>query len=204
MANSETVVPAVDPAATPAVQPPDTVPAAQADPLDTALADPEVRASLAVIAAHAPELAAMVTMGNGLLGRSREIMDNVNTRVNYLRDNAVSDPTSERYLELVRAFGDATPTIEAFLNSPILRPEIVAVIGKVGEAALEADRATKGRKLSVGGALHLMRELKDPRIQQTLAFFVTFAKIFGREQAADEIGELPAQAPAGPGAGRKR
>ena len=153
------------------------------DALADLLRDPEVRASLAVLAAHAPDLAVMVSAGRELLARSRDIVDNINGRVGLLRDAADEnefDVTS--YTALVRAFGEASPTVQSFLRSPVLQPEIVDVISHVGEAALEADRQTRGRAASVGGVLALVRELKDPQVQETVAFFVAFAKAFGATQ----------------------
>jgi len=164
---------------------PATSPGPDDDALAAALRDPQVRASLAVIAANAPSIAVMVTASQALLARSRDIVDNINGRVEILRDASDErDLDAGRYRDLVRAFGDASPTIQTFLQSSVLQPDIVDVISRVGEAALEADRVTRGSKASVGGVFALMRELKDPQVQETLAFFVTFAKAFGRNQTA--------------------
>jgi hypothetical protein len=160
--------------------------AGQDDALAAALSDPQVRDSLAVLAANASTLAMLVSSTQALLLRSRDIMDNVNDRVEILRD--ASDKREidyTQYRDLLLAFHDASPTVQSFLQSPILQPEIVDVISRVGQAALEADRATRGRTATVGGAFALMRQLKDPQVQETLAFFVTFAKAFGRDQQAD-------------------
>jgi len=151
------------------------------DPLAAALADPEVRQALAVIVANAPDLAALVLVSKSLLGRSRDIMDNVNERVEYLR-KAIDPEEITRYLELRQALNEALPTIEGFLESPILRPEIVDIVGRAGEAALEAERRTASAPGQVGGVLALLRQLKDPQLQETLAYAVEFAKAFGRRR----------------------
>jgi hypothetical protein len=92
---------------------------------------------------NAPTLAVLVTSGNALLARSRDIVDNVNGRVTMLRDSADGrEVDMEKYKELARSLADATPAIDTLLSSPIVRPEIVDVIGRVGQAALEADRLT--------------------------------------------------------------
>jgi uncharacterized protein YjgD (DUF1641 family) len=49
---------------------------------------------------------------------------------------------------------------------------------------MHADETTRGRTAEVGGVLALLRELKDPRVQETLAFLFAFAKHFGAEQSA--------------------
>jgi hypothetical protein len=157
--------------------------AGQRDALAEALSDPQVRDSLAVLAANASTLALLVSSTQALLLRSRDIMDNVNDRVEVLREASNEREIDyTQYRDLLLAFHDASPTVQSFLQSPILQPEIVDVISRVGQAALEADQATRGRTATVGGAFALMRQLKDPQVQETLAFFVTFAKAFGRDQ----------------------
>ena len=157
---------------------------AEGDALDFALRDPEVRASLAIIAANAPEMAVMMSASGGLLLRSREIIENINTAVNKTRES-VSATGNGNIVELVQVLGQATPIIERLLNSPILQPDVVHVIGLLGEASSDAIQATKGKQVHVGGAFALLRELKDPDIQETLAFLLAFARAFGKLQAVE-------------------
>ena len=56
-----------------------------------------------------------------------------------------------RLAALVGASGARAETVQGFLDSAILRPEIVAVVGRLGEAALEADQRTAGKSANVGG-----------------------------------------------------
>jgi hypothetical protein len=152
------------------------------DPLAVALADPEVRQALAVIAANAPDLAVLVLASKALLGRSRDILDNVNERVEYLRE--VIDPDEvTQYLELRQSLREALPTIEGFLQSPILRPEIVEIVGRAGEAALEAEaRTSQVPARPVGSVFALLKQLKDPQLQETITYALEFAKAFGRQR----------------------
>lgn len=166
--------------------------ASNTDALDAMLADPEVRQSLAVIVANAPTLAALAAMGTALLQRGPEIADNVNGLVQQLRDEGSgSDGTLRNAISamaqlapLANAVGDRADVIASFLDSPILQPEVVAVIGTVGEAATEANARTRGKQAHVGGILALNKVLKDPDVQETLAFLVEFAKVFGQRQRA--------------------
>ena len=168
------------------------LPATSSDPLAAMLADPEIRQSLAVLAANAPTLAAMSAMATALLQRGPEIADNVNGLVRQLRSEGAGDETAvgkaigsfAELAPLAPALAARTETITGFLDSPILQPEIVAVIGRIGEAAMEADQVTKGKQAQVGGAFAILRELKDPQVQEGLAFLFAFAKAFGRKQAA--------------------
>lgn len=170
--------------------------AASDDELAYLLKDPEVRASLAVILANAPTLAALSSMSTALLQRGPEIADNINTAIRHVREN-VDEDTTEGGRKIGTAIGSLadlapiapalaarTDVITGFLDSPILQPEIVEIIGHLGEAAVEADKKTRGRAETVGGVFALMRELKDPQVQETLAFLFAFARAFGERQTA--------------------
>ncbi len=161
-------------------------PSPSADALDQALRDPEVRSALAVIAANAPEMAFLMEASTALLARSREIIDNVNASVLKVRIGATGETDQlQKYSDMLRVFTEAAPAVEQILSSPVLNPEVVEVIGRLGQAASEADRVTKGKKVGVGGIFKLLRELKDPQMQETLAFVVEFAKSFGKTQSME-------------------
>ena len=162
------------------------------DALAAMLADPEIRESLAVILANAPALAALASMSTALLQRGPELTDNINGMVSQLRESTESDGEVSNLRGAVGALNELAPltgalaerkdTIQGFLESPILRPEIIDVVGNLGEAALEADTQTKGKQVNAGGVFSLMRQLKDPDVQETLSFLLTFARVFGARQ----------------------
>jgi uncharacterized protein YjgD (DUF1641 family) len=161
------------------------------DPLAAMLADPEIRASLSVIAANAPTLAALTTVANGLLERSPVITSNINQLVAQLRassdsgiDGASLVKDAQSLASLGRTVGGHTDAISEVLNSPILSPEVVDVIGRLGMAAKKADDLTRGKKAPQRSVFALLRELKDPGVQETLDFLLTFAKAFGEEDGA--------------------
>lgn len=162
------------------------------DALDAMLADPEIRESLAVIVANAPTLAALASISSALLARGPELADNVNGLVIQLREQLANPDDATTLRNAVTALAELAPltttlaerrqTIQGFLDSPILRPEIVGVVGNLGEAALEADQRTRGRQVDAGGPISLLRQLKDPDVQETISFFLEFARVFGRAQ----------------------
>jgi len=167
--------------------------AANTDALDAMLADPEIRQSLAVIVANAPTLAALAAMGTGLLQRGPELMDNVNQVVQNLRDDLdAGDGRGNQLRTAVTALAELAQvaetlaareeTVRGLLDSAILRPEIVQVVGTFGEAALEADLRTRGKQVTVGSVFALNKVLKEPEVQETLAYFVEFARVFGKRQ----------------------
>ena len=166
------------------------LPATSSDPLEAMLADPEIRQSLAVLAANAPTLAALSAMASALLERGPEIADNVNVLVRQLRVEGAGDETKVGdaisavvgLAPLAQSLSARQETITGFLDSPVLDPEVVRVIGCAGSAALEADQQTRGQNAQVGGIFAMMKQLKDPEVQQGLAFLFSFAKAFGRNQ----------------------
>lgn len=162
------------------------------DALAAMLADPEIRESLAVILANAPALAALASMSTALLQRGPEITDNINNSILQLRETTPGSQEAVTVRDAVKALSELAPltgtlaqrkdVIQGFLDSPILAPEIVDIVGSLGEAALQADRQTRGRRVSPGGPIRLLKHLKDPDVQETIAFFIAFAKVFGRRQ----------------------
>lgn len=157
---------------------------ASTDPLAAMLQDPEVRQSLAVLAANAPTLAALAAMASGLLQRGPELADNVNGLVRQLREESGGGPGIGGVVPLASALASRTEPIANLLDSAVLQPEVVDVIGRLGSAAAAADAATRGRSVSVGGLFAILGQLKDPQVQETLAFLFEFAKVFGAHQAA--------------------
>ena len=159
------------------------------------LADPEIRHSLAVIVANAPALAALVAMGTELLQRGPELTDNINGIVRQMRAVGQTGKAGQlgtavgalvELAPIAETLATRSETIQGLLDSSILRPEIVKVVGNLGEAALEADRHVRGKAVEVGGVFAIMRQLKDPAVQETLAYLMEFAKAFGARQSASQ------------------
>ena len=169
--------------------------ATNSDALDAMLQDPEIRQSLAVIVANAPTLAALAAMGTALLQRGPELSDNINGLVRQLRESDQAGRPGQigsavnslaKLAPVAETLATRSETVQGFLDSPILRPEIVQIIGTFGEAALEADKRTRGKQSEVGGIFALNKVLKEPEVQETLAFFVEFARIYGQRLRAGE------------------
>jgi uncharacterized protein YjgD (DUF1641 family) len=169
-------------------------PAGETDELAMLLKDPEIRQSLAMLLANAPTLAALTAMGGALMKRGTEITDNVNSLVMQARGGLDAESGGKKLTQAVGSLADLAPlapalaarseVITGFLDSQILQPEIVDIIGRLGEAAMQADQATRGKKAEVGGVFTLLKVLKDPEVQETLAFLVEFAKHFGGSQSS--------------------
>lgn len=157
--------------------------ATNSDALAAMLDDPEIRQSLAVIVANAPTLAALSAMATGLLQRGPEITDNINGLVNQIRGEDQDGSGLGGAIAVGTALGARKDSITNILDSDILDPKTVEVIGNLGAAAAAADERTQGKQNSVGGIFSILGQLKDPQVQNTLAFLFEFAKVFGERQA---------------------
>ena len=164
------------------------------DALDAMLADPEIRQSLAVIVANAPTLAALAAMGTALLQRGPEITDNINSTVQSLRGTEGGQKAGQvgaavsalaQLAPIAETLATRSGTVQGLLDSAILEPQIVQVVGCFGEAALETDKRTRGKQAEVGSIFALNKVLKEPEVQATLAYFVEFARVFGARQGSD-------------------
>jgi len=152
------------------------------DALAAMLADPEIRESLAVLVANAPTLAALTSVTTAALQRGPEIADNINDAILEFRSQADGGKGLSQALPLVTALGERSESILGLVDSPVLQPEVVEVIGRVGAAAKEADAQTRGKPATVGGIFSILGKLKDPEVQQALAFLFAFASEFGSQQ----------------------
>ena len=169
--------------------------ATNSDALDAMLEDPEIRQSLAVIVANAPTLAALAAMGTALLQRGPELTDNINGVVQSLRESDNGGRAGQlstavgalaQLAPMAETLASRSETVQGLLDSAILRPVIVQVVGTFGEAALEADKRTRGKQAEVGSIFALNKVLKEPEVQETLAFFVEFARVYGSRLRAGE------------------
>jgi hypothetical protein len=132
---------------------------------DTALMTP---GALQALEAEAPALAAILI----------DSFDDV------MRDAAERGIDVERGLlngaEAALRFGatmdaEKVKALEALLNSGVLAPSTLRVIGEMGRAVTD----TAATAPTAVGALGLLRALGDPDVQRALGFLITFAQRFG-------------------------
>jgi uncharacterized protein YjgD (DUF1641 family) len=73
--------------------------------------------------------------------------------------------------------------LDALLNSGVLAPATLRIVGELGRALTETAAAPP----PAAGVVALLRALRHPDVQRALGFLVTFAERFGRR-----LRELPA------------
>ncbi|MEM9037451.1 MAG: DUF1641 domain-containing protein [Actinomycetota bacterium] len=162
------------------------------DPMDQVverLHDPKVAAALVMVLDHAESLAVLAAGADGLLRRGETIAETIGDELQELRTaNAGSSPLGDvDVAALTRLGGSVTaagPALEQLVASDMLRSDVIDVLAMAADAAVDGrDRAAAGGS-DPGGALALLRSLKDPEVQRGLAFVLEFARSLGRRMGA--------------------
>ena len=74
-----------------------------------------------------------------------------------------------------------TNEFQALLNSGVLDPEALSVIGGLGTALVESKKEADRGEMPKRGMLGLIGALRDPDIQHAVGFLTRFAKRFGSQ-----------------------
>lgn len=169
-----------------------------ADRLRERLDDPAVAASLNSLLDHADLLAILLTGLDGFARRGDEITESLATAVDELRSASWTSsgplpngaPTGLPSIDvralaaslatLASALAAATPTLSNFLNSSLLDPQAVDVVGGLGKALIEGKAAAAADPGGPKGLFGLWRVSRDKDVNRGLGFFVQVARAFGR------------------------
>jgi uncharacterized protein YjgD (DUF1641 family) len=73
-----------------------------------------------------------------------------------------------------------TEEFEALLDSGVLDPEALQVVGSLGSALVESQKEASRGETPRRGFFGLLGALRDPDVQRAIGFVTTFAKKFGR------------------------
>lgn len=158
------------------------------------LNDPKTARSLDLILDKLDLIAFSVTALDGFLRRSDSIVEAVAEGVSEF-NKAIPGLTIGSTADTVEHIKDLfqvtirlnqvlnSPEFEALMNSGILSPETVAVVGKAGSALTESYRETTAGAAETKkmGLFGLLRMLNDPDVQRSLQLLTAFAKTFGNK-----------------------
>jgi uncharacterized protein YjgD (DUF1641 family) len=153
--------------------------------------DPETADALVRLIDRAARIDSALQALERLLARAPEIADNLNGLVRQMREQstgkageAVRELGSIDPRKLVQLLNDLfvvvnSPQTRALLGSSVFLDRSVALVDQAAQSALDAtaDPATARQTTSVFGLLGL---LKDPDVQRTLQFGISFARRFGK------------------------
>ncbi|MCB0033356.1 MAG: DUF1641 domain-containing protein [Anaerolineales bacterium] len=168
------------------------------------LSNPKTLEAIIVLMENMDKLAFAVQAIDGFLQRADVIIESVATSVHDAR-LGIESSDLKKALGTLPQLIDATPqlleatsqllpilasepmqnfihsgALDRLLNSGILAPQTVNVVGHAGGALVESydkTRATDNR----AGLLALLGAVRDPDVQKALGFFVEFGKQFGKE-----------------------
>jgi len=74
-----------------------------------------------------------------------------------------------------------TDEFRALLDSGVLDPEALQVIGGLGTALVESQKEATRGETPKRGMFGLLGALRDPDVQHAVGFLTSFAKRFGRQ-----------------------
>lgn len=171
--------------------------------LGARLHDPAVVSALVSILDHADLLAVLVEGVDGLVARSEVIGSSLLGGVTELRE-AVEGNTTLREADIdLAALVDAAAilasvlpkaapgmaaavesgAIDKLFSSGIVDDEAVDRVATLAQGLVEGGRKFTSDPVPIGGALSLLKLLKDPDINRALSYFATVAKAMGVELA---------------------
>ncbi len=92
------------------------------------------------------------------------------------------EQTLRRAFGALRRLGELfrTEEFQALLDSGVLDPEALQVVGSLGSALAETQKEASRGDTPAQGVFGLLGALRDPDVQRAVGFITTFAKKFGR------------------------
>lgn len=154
------------------------------DALTERLNDPAVAASLVTLLDNAELLSTLVLGLSGMMERGDMIMDAVAEGVSDFKASggagATGLPSPSELATVAGQLAASGPALTAVLDSAMVRPDTIALLSDVSEAATEGVATAKANGTEIGGVRDLFKTMRDPEVQRGLGMLVEIAKAFGR------------------------
>jgi DNA-binding FrmR family transcriptional regulator len=143
------------------------------------LTEPGVADALEAVLDHADRIQTLVAQLDALPGAIATVMDTVDEYLRAVAGNGLDIDgvvrggvvALERFARLVQS-----PAFQEVLDSGILEPDVVHLVGQVGRALGAARDEREGR----AGLVALWRATRDPDVQRSIDFGLRFLRHFGR------------------------
>ena len=152
------------------------------------LDDPATAQALNALLDNADLLAVMVEGLSGFVARSETITEAIADGVNELKTvaggQAAGLPTIEEAGKIAAQLAEALPIVTQVLESKMLEPNTIAMLGEVGAAATEGFDTAKRQdtRVTLFGALGALR---DPHVQKGLGALVEIGRALGTRMQRD-------------------
>ena len=148
-----------------------------AAPALAALAEPRVLQAVETLAKQAPDIAGLIEQGPHLIAGAVDSLDGLMARLTAqgVDVQALSESIATAFSKL----GDLlnSPQYKALMNSGVLDPSTLDMVGKAGSALVHA-RMEPCVETGMFGAL---RATSDKDVQRAIGFAIKFANAFGQE-----------------------
>lgn len=168
------------------------------------LNDPVVTAALTSLLDRAELIAVLLEGLDQFVARTEVIGDSLVDGISELRSAVGSNPAmrdsgvdlqalAEAGTSLAAVLPRAVPgivaavdggVVEKLVNSGVLDGPAVDQVALLGQGLARGSREFAEQPIAVGGALSVLRLLKDPDINRAISYFATVAKAIGQELAA--------------------
>jgi len=150
------------------------------------LNDPAVAASLVTLLDNAEFLSTLVLGLGGFVARGETIMDAVADGVQEFK--AAGGGTSElpspaELTELASQLGAAAPAVSRVLESPMVEPETIDLLGTFSKAATAGMANAEANETKVAGIRGALKALKDPDVQRGLGVLIEVSRSLGQQVA---------------------
>ncbi|MBL8930288.1 MAG: DUF1641 domain-containing protein [Kineosporiaceae bacterium] len=153
-----------------------------ADQLRARLDDPQVAASLNALLDNVDVLALLIQMVNGVLQRGDTITESLSAALHEVRGATGHGPgylvePTRKLVEDAPAIADAAT---ALIDSGMLRREVVDLLGRFANAAVDGVRTAERNHTSLGGVLPTVRALRDPDVARGMGMLIEVARSIGK------------------------
>lgn len=149
------------------------------------LNDPGVAAALVTLLDNAELLSTLVLGLSGFVERGDMIMDAVAEGVQDFKAASKPEgaPSIAELGATAGALANTGPVLNELLSSAMVRPETIALLSEVSEAATEGVANAKANDTRVGGVRSLLATLRDDDVQRGLGMVVEISRALGRRMA---------------------
>jgi hypothetical protein len=159
-----------------------------ADAVLERLNDPGVAAALVTLLDNAELLSTLVLGLSGFMERGDMIMDAVAEGVNDFKSARGEGPGADlpsisELGAVVGELAEARPALQGVLASSMVRPDTIALLSDLSEAATEGAATARANQTRVGGIRSLLALLRDDEVQRGLGLVVEISRALGRRMA---------------------
>ncbi len=154
--------------------------------LAEALTEPETVEVLTALIDRLDRLEQLAALAEELPDAARVTVDTIDDALTRAADRGVVVDERAREGRALSRLGELfrTDEFEALLDSGVLDPQALQVVGSLGSALVDTQKEASRGDTPTQGVFGLLGALRDPDVQRAVGFITTLAKKFGRNLRA--------------------